>query len=52
MDYYALIGFRSEGLGWLKGKLSGLEYEVIGEYLEDPGKFQDKGMREKIIGRR
>ena len=52
VDYYSLIGFQSEGLGWLKEELSGLEYEVIGEYLEDPGKFQDKGLREKMIGRR
>ncbi|MHA1821197.1 MAG: orotate phosphoribosyltransferase [Promethearchaeota archaeon] len=50
LNLYALIPFRTKGLSWLKKALSGVEYRVIKDYLENPEKYQDKDSRESLLG--
>ncbi len=47
-NLYSLIPFKSKGMGWLKTKLSKLEYDTITDYLNDPQKYQNKELQEKL----
>jgi len=41
ISFHSLIPFKSKGVEWLKSSLSGIEYEVIMEYLQDEKRYQD-----------
>lgn len=45
---HSLIPFRSKGVPWLKDVLAEYEYEVIGDYLRDPGPYQDLRVQEEL----
>ena len=49
MHLHALIRFRSEGLEWLKDRMSPREHEVIRSYLENPQAFQSRDVQKTLI---
>lgn len=44
----SLIPFRSKGIGWLRDILADREYEVLAEYLRDPGAYQDPRVQAEV----
>ena len=48
LKLFSLIPFKTHGIGWLKDKFSGIEYEVISDYLNNPDKYQDKKLQMKL----
>lgn len=48
IQLHALIPFRSVGLEQLRPILSSIEYEVISDYLREPGKFQDERIQRQL----
>lgn len=48
VNLHALIPFKSRGIDWLKDSLAPIEYQVLSEYLEDPEKYQDPALQEKL----
>jgi orotate phosphoribosyltransferase len=49
MSLHALIKFKTDGLGWLKEVMIPEEYQLITDFQEDPNKYQDKGLQEKVL---
>jgi orotate phosphoribosyltransferase len=47
-ELISLIPFKTMGLGLLKGILDEAEWEVIGDYLNDPDAFQDRLVQERL----
>jgi orotate phosphoribosyltransferase len=48
MRLWSLIPFKSKGIEWLKDKMTPVEYEVIVEYFENPQKFQNPEVQNKL----
>jgi len=46
---HALIPFQSHGIDWLRDVFTGVEYDVISDYLHDSDKYQDMQRRRDII---
>jgi orotate phosphoribosyltransferase len=53
ISFHSLIPFKSKGVEWLKSSLSGIEYEVIMEYLGNEKRYKDvevqKGLYEMSL---
>jgi len=48
MRLHALIPFRTKGLEWLRGEMSGREIEAIRDYLRDPTPYQQEDVRQSL----
>ncbi|MHA1727341.1 MAG: orotate phosphoribosyltransferase [Promethearchaeota archaeon] len=48
LKLFSLIPFKTKGIGWLKEKISGIEYKVLSDYLENTEKYQDKELQEEL----
>ena len=49
MRLHSLIGFRSRALDWLQAEMQPGEHTLILDYLENPGKYQDKEVQKEVI---
>ncbi len=48
ISFHPLIPFKSKGIEWLKSKVSKIEYEAIGGYLQDEKKYQDAEVQKEL----
>lgn len=48
MNLLSLIPFRSQGLEWLRERMTEKEHDVIGDYLGNPDKFQNEKIQRKL----
>jgi orotate phosphoribosyltransferase len=48
MRLFSVIKFASEALGWLKGMMEPIEYEVLKDYCNDWRPYQDEGRRKEL----
>ncbi len=49
ISLYSLIPFKTKGLNWLKEYITNIEYKIIVDYLDNPGKYQDENQRRNIL---
>jgi len=49
MQLHPLIKFKTDGLGWLKDIMLPEEHALISDYQQDPKKYQNKELREKVL---
>ncbi|HKZ45468.1 MAG TPA: hypothetical protein VJ343_02070 [archaeon] len=46
---HSLIPFKSKGIGWLRTKLTKMEYEVILDYFSNDEKYQDEKLQQDLM---
>lgn len=49
MRLWALIPFKSKGIGWLKDRMDELEFKIVTDYLKDERKYQDSKTQMELL---